>query len=358
MTKYNPPTLFTIWNSGGCVAVLSHMNFYYMFLLLLVVLSAYSESPQQGEPPDPLDLTVVAVCPNSSSDSLGVLAPVLSQNEMSGSVLSQDRVLPQNEVYRTVLLQIEAFEIVLSQNEVNISVPLQGGIFGVVIGSWQLSNKVEAVIDFVRVKSIKNLTSTLVNGVEKMGWTIRILLEFLQHVLKMYAWSLSENQTSVQFRCRLIRLLLKQSLFRKHHFAICVYKVYHDHQNLGFWHLKIFSNYKNNSHTHIREDDFQKSTTFQFYGGGKSSIFLSDELHPYTSDNMYEQQYQLLQCIKKDNKHTLDPNDGNVLCNIPLNVLVPKLTLKSAKELANLHDMYMPSKILLKNAHILLENHK
>jgi len=43
---------------------------------------------------------------------------------------------------------------------------------------------------------------------------------------------------------------------------------------------------------------------------------------------------------------------------MPLNVLVPKLTLKSAKELANLHDMYMPSKILLKNAHILLENHK
>jgi predicted nucleotidyltransferase len=43
---------------------------------------------------------------------------------------------------------------------------------------------------------------------------------------------------------------------------------------------------------------------------------------------------------------------------MPLNVLVPQLTLKSAKELANLHDMYMPSQILLKNAHILLENHK
>ena len=68
------------------------MNFYYIFLLLLVVLSAYSESPQQGEPPDPLDLTVVAVCPNSSSDSLGVLAPVLPQSEMFGPVL------PQNEV--------------------------------------------------------------------------------------------------------------------------------------------------------------------------------------------------------------------------------------------------------------------
>src|SRR6202167_3667448 len=125
-------------------------------------------------------------------------------------------ILPQNEVFRTVLLQ----------NEVNISVLLQGGIFSVVIVNRQLSNAVKAVIDFVlnlRVKSIKILTSTLVNGVKKMGWTIRNLLESLQHVLKMYAWSLSENQTSVQFRCRLIRLLLKR------------YKVYHNHQNLGFW---------------------------------------------------------------------------------------------------------------------------
>ena len=299
------------------------MNFYYIFLLLLVVLSAYSVSPQ---PPDPLDFSVVAVCPNSSSDSLGVLAPVLSQNEMSGFVLSQNRVLPQNEVFRTVLLQNEAFEIVLPQNEVNISVLLQGGIFRVVIVNWQLSNEVKVVIDFVGVKSIKILTSTLVNGIEKLAWTIRILLEALQHVLKMYAWSLSENQTSVQFRCRLIGLLLKQSLFRKHDFAACVYKVYCDHQNLGFWHLKFFSNYKNSSHTHIREDDFQKSTTFQFYGGGKSLIFSSDELRPYTSDDMHEQQYQFLQCIKKDNKQTLDPNHGNVLCNMPLNLLVPKLT--------------------------------
>ena len=125
--QYNP--LFTIWNSGGCVAVLSHMNFYYMFLLLLVVLSAYSESPQQGEPPDPLDLTVVAVCPNSSSDSLGVLAPVLSQNEMSGSVLFQNRVLPWNEVYRNIVLpQSEMFG---SQNEVYRTIVLpQSEVFG------------------------------------------------------------------------------------------------------------------------------------------------------------------------------------------------------------------------------------
>src|SRR5882762_999711 len=89
MTKYKPAHNFVRYlelrHVCGCViSALPSLNFYYIFLLLLVVLSVYSESP---EPPDPLDLTVVAVCPNSSSDSLGVLAPVLSQNEMSGSVL-------------------------------------------------------------------------------------------------------------------------------------------------------------------------------------------------------------------------------------------------------------------------------
>ena len=43
---------------------------------------------------------------------------------------------------------------------------------------------------------------------------------------------------------------------------------------------------------------------------------------------------------------------------MPLNILVSKLTLKSVKELANLHDMYMPSEILLKHVQMLLENDK
>ena len=43
---------------------------------------------------------------------------------------------------------------------------------------------------------------------------------------------------------------------------------------------------------------------------------------------------------------------------MPLNTLTVKLTLKTAKDLALLHNMYMPSKILLKNAQILLQDHK
>ena len=122
--------LFTIWNSGVYVAVLffafasSHhhhldMNFYYIFLLLLVVLSAYSESPQYDKPADSLDLTRVTVCPNSSSDSLGVLAPVLPQSEVFGSVQSQNMVLPQNGVYKILVLpQNEVYSpFVLPQSE-------------------------------------------------------------------------------------------------------------------------------------------------------------------------------------------------------------------------------------------------
>jgi len=44
--------------------------------------------------------------------------------------------------------------------------------------------------------------------------------------------------------------------------------------------------------------------------------------------------------VKKKQKHSLVLNDGDVLCNVPLNILASKLTLKTAKELANLHDMY------------------
>src|ERR1700732_3286910 len=172
------------------------MNFYYIFLLLLLVLSAYSESPQQDEPPDLLDLTAATVCPNSSSDSLGVLAPVLPQSEVFGSVQSQNMVLSQNEVYKYYLLS-------------------QNGVFNVVLVSCQLANKVKVIINFVLNFEV-NLTSTLIHGGEKLGWTIRLLLESLQHVLHMYTWSMFENRSSIQFRCKLIGLLLRCSLFRRH----------------------------------------------------------------------------------------------------------------------------------------------
>ena len=185
-----------------------------------MVLSAYSESPQYGKPPDPFDLTAVAVCPNSSSNSLGVLAPVLPQSEMFGSVQSQNMVLPQNEVYKLfVLSQNEMFgfpDVVLSPNEIFRTVLLQSevdifqnGIFELGIVNCQLANKVKPIIDFVlnlEVKSCRFLTSTLIHGGEKLGLTIRIFLESLWHVLKMYTWSLSENQAAIQFTCRLANL--------------------------------------------------------------------------------------------------------------------------------------------------------
>ena len=368
----------TISNSSGYVAVLfrfasSHhhhldMNFYYIFLLLLVVLSAYSESPQYGEPPDSLDPTAVTVCPNSSSDSLGVLAPVLPQSEVFGSVQPQNMVLPQNEVYifhvlsqNEMLGSVQSQNMVLPQNEVYKFLVLpQNGVFNVVIVTCQLANKVKAIINFVlnfEVKGFNFLTSTLIHGGEKLGWTIRHLLESLHHVLKMYTWSMSENQVSIQFRCKIIGLLLRRSHFRKHDFALMVHNIYHDYQNLHFWHLNFFSKSRNDSDPCIKEHA-EKSTRYQFYGGGKALLFSSDELLPYASTNLHEQQYQFLQCVTKKQKQSLVLHDGEVLCNVPLNMLAPKLTLKIAKELANLHNVYMPSKTLLKNVQILLQDHK
>jgi hypothetical protein len=101
----------------------------------------------------------------------------------------------------------------------------------------------------------------------------------------MYAWSLSENHAFIQLQCRLLGLMLKQSLFRKHDFATYVCRIYQDHHKLCFQHLKIFSN---GSHGYRRKE-ISKPNRSEFYGGGKALIFSSDELHPYVSADLHKQ---------------------------------------------------------------------
>ena len=229
-------------------------------------------------------------------------------------------VLPQDEVYRTdlplhevgsvlqngvfkfILPKNGVFEIVLSQIETDKTVLHQSNIVTV---NSQWLNSMKIALNFmlnIGDKITKNLTSAVTHSAEKLAWTIRILLECLQHILKMYAWSLSENQASVQFKCRLIALMLKQSLFRKHDFAVCVYQIYHDYQNQCFWQLK---NYLNISSVHTKKEYSDKSTGFHYYGGGKALIFSSDELRLYVSADLHEQQYQFLQCVKQNDKQNI-----------------------------------------------------
>ena len=195
------------------------MNFYHISLLLLVVLSAYSGSPQHAKPPDspnPIRVT------NNSSAQLGILAPGL----------------PQNEVYRSTLPQNEVFRIVLPQNGV-FTLP-QNEVLKSVTANCQLFCNLKIIMDFIldiHVKSFRSWTWIL-HGAEKLGFTIRIVMESFQHVLKMYTWSLSENEASVKFKCRLIELFLKQSLFRKHDFAVYVYKLYLGYQKPSSWHFR------------------------------------------------------------------------------------------------------------------------
>ena len=178
------------------------MNFYHISLLLLVVLSAYSEGPQYAKSPEP------TVCSNSSI-SLGVLAPILPQYEVFKFTLP-------SKVYMSTPPLNEVFKSALPQNEV----------FNIFAVNCQFSGTMKTVTYFLSniVKSFQKLTSTVVCGGEKIGWSIRIILECLQHVFKMYAWSLSESQASIQLTCKLIALFSKESFFRKHDFAIYEYK--------------------------------------------------------------------------------------------------------------------------------------
>src|ERR1700729_1713407 len=194
------------------------MNFLYSFLLLLVVLSAYSESPQHAKPPDFSDPIAVTVCSNCSSAQLGILAPVLPQNEVFITNLPQNEVfkivLPQNGVFKTILPQNEVFRIVLPQNGVYRTV-LPQKYCKFVLAIYNNMFKRVHKVTFVLLNLFRKLPSILIHAGEKLVWALRITLESLQHPLKMYTWSLSENQSSVNFRCRITGLFLKRSFFQK-----------------------------------------------------------------------------------------------------------------------------------------------
>src|ERR1700676_2196273 len=176
------------------------MNFCHISLLLLVVLSAYSGSPQHAKPPNspnPIRVT------NNSSAQLGILAPV-PQNEVYRSTQPQNEVfmsiLPQNGVYKNVQPQNEVFMSILPQNEVFMSILPQNGMYKTVqpqnemsksvTANCQLSCNLKFIMDFVldiHVKTFKFCAWILPHGAEKLCFIIRISMESLQHVLKMYA---------------------------------------------------------------------------------------------------------------------------------------------------------------------------
>ena len=61
--------------------------------------------------------------------------------------------------------------------------------------------------------------------------------------------------------------------------------------------------------------------------------------------------------IQKTNKPISLITKKKVLCVVPLNILAPKLTMKCIKDLAALHQIFIPSKTLVENARILLQDH-
>jgi hypothetical protein len=84
-------------------------------------------------------------------------------------VFSHNMVLPQSEVYKAILYQNEAFNSLII--------------------SCQLSNCVKNIVNSplnIGVKFSRKLMLTLTHGDEKLSWSIRILVECFQNILKMY----------------------------------------------------------------------------------------------------------------------------------------------------------------------------
>jgi len=350
------------------------MDFYIFWLLLLLVLSTYPESPQHVKPVDSFDPSVVTVY-YSNLPSLSFLAPVLPQkvllpqNEVSKITLPQNEVLkftlPQNEV---MLPQNEVAKITLPQNEVML--PQNKVILGQIkcLKSEILFKRVQNILSKLNlvmtqsVKIFRKLMLPIMHGGKAFLWAIRIAPECFQNVLKMYVLLLAENQVSIRFRCRLTALFLKRSFFRKHDFSAMVNKlVYSVQRSLIYSNSSwgsIFTCRKSFNHE-VVDESLKMPSTYKFYGGGPSLVFSSDELLPYATTDLHEKQYKFLQCVKTEDKQTHISDDETViLCAVPLSILAPKLTMKCMKDLATLHQIYISSKTSAKNAQMLLQNHQ
>src|SRR5882672_887705 len=165
------------------------MNFYIFWLLLLLVLSTYPESPQHVKPVDSFDSSVVTVY-YSNLPSLSFLAPVLPQKVL----------LPQNEV---MLPQNEVAKITLPQNEVML--PQNKVILGQIkcLKSEILFKRVQNILSMLNlvmtqsVKIFRKLMLPIMHGGKAFLWAIRIAPECFQNVLKMYVLLLAENQVSI-----------------------------------------------------------------------------------------------------------------------------------------------------------------
>src|ERR1700683_1337370 len=137
------------------------------FLLLLMVLSAYTESPQHVNPPYSFPIAV-AVYPNSSSAHLGVFTPVRPQNEVSINPPQYEVSinppqyevsinLPQYEVsinlsqyeVSIILPQYEVYKIALPQNGVFETILPQPEGFEIAPVNCQLFNRVKNIISYV-----------------------------------------------------------------------------------------------------------------------------------------------------------------------------------------------------------------
>src|ERR1700729_285290 len=130
-------------------------------------------------------------------------------------------------------------------------------------------------------------------------------------------------------------LLLKKSLFRRHDFSALYIDSIISIRSYFFSTCRFFQLI--GMATMHKSDNIPNQ--FHFYGGEKALIFSSDELLPYALTNLHVQQYQFLQCVKKDNKQSIVLGDGDMLCSVPLNILTLKLILETANKLASLHTL-------------------
>ena len=185
--------------------------------------------------------------------------------------------------------------------------------------SWcKMFSKPESALNSA-LQSIMTLKAYAQDLIIPLAWTARNGVQSLRHILKMYTFTLSESQTSVTLRCRMIALFLKQSIFLKHDFAVYVYKVVLSARTLHFHSVVGLNNCSPSTLSQpIFDGDTSDSTSgqtakYDYIGGGRQLVFSSDELAQYALTSITEKQYKFVQCLDKDKAHTKAASNSTLI---------------------------------------------
>jgi hypothetical protein len=218
----------------------------------------------------------------------------------------------------------------------------------------------------IKVMLNKNFIKISYNNIKqgpfKMQHLLRSDLQSFQCIYNIYVALLCQRTQDVQLKCKILQLYIHCSLYLRHDFhAKRIRTCQRNELEVIIIFFRIFSflthlrRYANNQ-DHLLK--INKATSSNI-GGGRLPLFDGEELVSYSYIGIPELnvKYKFERYILHNDAQSYTIVDNSVICSLPLNLLLSKLTMNQIKDVATSHKLHIPARISIVDAQDLLKHH-